>query len=111
MERFLWNAVNVAYRVEKKSGNTSDFNLFYIFSSYFIFVEPFWLKQIQKRSNRKKKRAKSSKQIINTPLFIAANKFSYVQQVKMQLTLALSALITDFSLASQRPDSLNVRDG
>ncbi len=26
----------------------------YIISSYFIFVEPFWLKQIQKRSNRKK---------------------------------------------------------
>ena len=27
----------------------------YIISSYFIFIEPFWLKQIQKRSNRKKK--------------------------------------------------------
>ncbi len=26
----------------------------YIISSYFIFLEPFWLKQIKKRPNRKK---------------------------------------------------------
>jgi len=46
----------------------------YIFSSYFIFVEPLWLKQIQKRSNRKK----------NLPLHIYRTKHNHDHVINRQ---------------------------